>query len=271
MSEPNQAGSSSFPQSVSPWLRLIIYLAAVLTIIWGVVEFFNPVEEVDLTVYVPPKDPTYMPDGGGDIRQVVVLDVNISNSGSASIGEEEKLWKLTLRSNDGETVDLLGEPKTKPSDVEVEVISDSLLMDRQILQIGVFKKDESIDLQLLLVEPQSLDFPLIMAETRVPNLMLRTTSEPLSSVIRDALFVPFWCFIAVLVLIVLGKVFRKQPEERPGQTVTKGIWKHLKEVRLFSTYTLLIAALAAAMVFVVAAFSMALAFSLSAIIGWIYI
>ena len=97
--------------------------------------------------------------------------------------------------------------------------------------------------------------------------MLRTTSEPLSSVIRDALLRPFLFFIAVFISIVLGKVFLKQPEEIPGQVVTKGFWKLLKEAPLFSIYTLF----AAAMVLVVAAFSLALAFSLSAIIGWIYI
>src|SRR5688572_14271782 len=114
MAEPTEGSSRNVLERVNLWLTILIAVATVFGGLWIVIKFFNPIKDLDLTVWIQqeiefslPKEASSLKKlalvyDGKPMEQASLLLVNISNTGNGPIQRVEngvqKPWLLTLRS-----------------------------------------------------------------------------------------------------------------------------------------------------------------------------
>ncbi|MFQ6029276.1 MAG: hypothetical protein ACE5Q6_17510 [Dehalococcoidia bacterium] len=164
----------------------------------------DPFGDVDLTVWLNRDTLTVLP-----VQQLpftTVIEVEISNSGSTSIGKDHRPWRLTLLSNDPaeiSKVGLLGDLQKEPPNILAKEITDSD-QDSLTLVIGLLNPGDSIKLKLkmtrngdaYLFRPGWID-----AQARVPGLSRpRVTGQSPSQLVKN-----WW--MTGSVFLVFGLIF----------------------------------------------------------------
>ena len=222
-----ESTSRSPLERLKPWVAPIS-LGALLTGLWTVVQFFNPIKELDLTVWIQediafslPKEATTLKKlalvyDGQPVEQASLFRVSILNSGKAPIqgvGDgPTKRWLLTLRSTNGVPIEQVGELRRTPSTVEI-VSQPGPTPDSLQLSIGLLNPKDSIDLRIALLGPRAQSrFPLDAEDTtRIPGLRKpEVTTSNVRERIQNAFIAPLWIVAIVLVLAWFGWALHKE-------------------------------------------------------------
>ena len=213
-----ESTSKSRLERVNLWVSLPASLFALLGGLWTVAQFFNPIKELDLTVWIQediafslPKEATTLKKlalvyDGQPVEQASLLRVSILNSGKAPIqgvGDgPTKRWLLTLRSTNGVPIEQVGELTRTPSTVEI-TSQPGPTPDSLHLSIGLLNPKDSIELRVALLEPrEKSQFPLDAEDTtRIPGLRKpEVTTSNVRERIQNAFVGPLWIVAIVLVL-----------------------------------------------------------------------
>jgi hypothetical protein len=209
--------------SFSLWVGIISGVLALVAAIWTPLSFLAASGELDLVVWIREQFVIYPTAStqnlplpfefeGETTRSAVLMTLNISNRGSRFIGDQKELWQLQIVSEPGSKVAFLGEPQVVPRRTTVfqrtTPYSNTVFLD-----IGVLEPGNSIELQLLVVNPPNPRLPRI---TYVPSLsglpQISETSDPLDERVRERVF-PY-LFFALLPILIVTRAFelRSSPE-----------------------------------------------------------
>lgn len=215
---------SNIPQRLSPWIQLFLSIVAFLGVLWTIIQFFNPLKNVDITVLVQKEIPINWSQvvgsstslelvyDGVSINNATIIQINILNTGSVPIGKKGVWEEIILKSDNNARIALLSPPVTLPSNLEFQVNS-KLLTNTLDLQVGLFNPGDSIELNLIVVEPQDINHPTLFAETRISNLSkVITIRGSIEDRLTDAFSGPvavFTLLITLLIFIALFKDFRQ--------------------------------------------------------------
>ena len=238
MSEVTESESRSFPGRVNPWLTLAISVAAVFGILGTVGKFFQPIKELDLTVWIQQEIEFSLPKEASSLKklallydgkpteQASLLRVNISNTGNIPIQRVEegtqKKWLLTLRSTNGVPIEPIGDVQATPSNVEVSSQAGST-PDVLQLAIGLLNPKDSIDIRLALVGPNGPARYPISAEARIPGLGEPVvTKSTVRERIETALVRPLAVVAVVFMIGVFGFMFWQDRKEGWKSFQSKG-------------------------------------------------
>ena len=222
MTEATEDESRSFASRLNPWLTLVITAAAVLGLFWTVARFFNPIKDLDLTVWIQEEIDLGLPKEASSLNKLAlvydgkpmehasVLRVNILNTGNVPIRPEEsgaeKNWCLTLRSTNGAPIEQIGDIVSTPSNVEVSSKPGSA-PDSLTLAIGLLNPKDSLDVKLVLVGPKAQGGYAIDAQARIPGLRNPVVTK---STVRDRIANGFmWPLWTVALILLLGVFFRE--------------------------------------------------------------
>jgi hypothetical protein len=206
------------------WIKngaaVIAAVGGALGVLWGGLMLFSPIGKTDLTVRTKQEIPISLPAGVGplpirlvyqdrDITRASIVQLEILNSGSEAIGDD-KGWKLDLKSNDGTILLPLGTPRLNPENLSFR-IAEGAAPDVVVLDIGLFNPKDTIELEILLLDPK--DRTIISPETRVRGLHQLTAGRyNVQQRLRDAFRIPVFIvvFIALFGLIMYERVMLKR-------------------------------------------------------------
>lgn len=218
MSE-NTEEAFDLPSSISPWIELLLGMVAVVGLLWSVISFFNPLGNVDATVWVQQEIPVAPPAVGSPgslqlfydglpIERATILQVNISNTGAEPIGEKGTWENISITPDDKARIALLSQPTTNPTNLEFQVLTNTLT-DTLTLQFGLLNPRDAIDLQLIVIEPEDVNHPKLIAETRIPKLsQITVTRESVNERLEKAFETPVRYLVfgaCVLLFLVLTR------------------------------------------------------------------
>jgi hypothetical protein len=224
MSNDNEEREPIIPKILLPWIELFVGIVTVLGVLWAIVQFFYPFHNTDMTVWIQKEIPVERPSlvgsaplellyEGTPINRATVLQVNVSNTGSTPIGKKGEWEEIILRPDNNARIALLSQPVIHPSNLEFQVHSNSLT-DTLTLQVGLFNPRDSIELQLIIIDPQDVSHPIITAETRIPNLSEATTTrKSIEDRLSIALSLPVTIFVLLLVVIITFVKFRPKSQK----------------------------------------------------------
>jgi hypothetical protein len=212
---------SSLPEVLNPWLTVALSGSAVLGLIWAVVQFWNPLRPLDVTVVSQDALEFSLPAGvsviqklsltydGRPIGKVSFVPVTVVNSGNQPVqvpkDSSAKEWVLALRSTNNTPIERVGELTREPSYLQAETEAGPTA-DVLHLRLGLLNPAESVSVQLALIGGGN-KYSIVAEEVgpRIPNLRLATTTDSVQSRIRNAFLPPLWVasIIALLVLVTI--------------------------------------------------------------------
>jgi hypothetical protein len=200
------------------WQKALMAVLSLGGLLWGWLMFFNPIGEIDLTVRIAKEIPVTLPSGvnatplqlmfeGSPITHALLVQLEIANSGSVPVGNDQDAWRLNLKKRTGESMVLLPPLTTVPGNLSVTAHQDSALQTVS-LDIGLFNPGDVIVVSLVLIEPDAQSALPVEAETRIPGLSRPiTTRQDIQGRLRDAFILPVW---GILLLFSLGAVIGNQ-------------------------------------------------------------
>lgn len=202
---------------------------ALLGVVWTLLNPFGKIEVTNrIERRVPislPADVAEFPLGlqyaGKDIKRATLVDLEIRNTGSSPVGDNEKPWKLDLRSKDGSMVVAPGPPCPTPSNVKVDVVPGPS-KDILTLEIGVLDKGDTIRIAILLIDSTTDDRRPVEAATRerMTGLKVVNTTQDIRERLRDSMVLPIWLGFFGIFLTVFGReqYQKHQRNEQSGKT-----------------------------------------------------
>jgi hypothetical protein len=194
----------ALPKVLLPWIQVATGVLALGAALWAVVQFFNPVRALDLTVLVKsvvpieiPEEPEAVPLSlhfdGKPIRSATLIDCQIRNSGSKPIGAESQHWVLKLEGDEGTRAVAVGALSTDPNGLTVRLLDESEV-DRSVsLEFGLLNPGDTVSIQLAIINRPKLGSRLLSASTRIPGLSepvvtRRETHERIQDALEDPIF-----------------------------------------------------------------------------------
>jgi hypothetical protein len=212
-----ESSTTNIPEKVNPWLNLIAGLALVISIVWGLITFFDPIgKNADVSVWVKQEIPVQLPDtvhasplalvyNNNVINKATVLEVVLVNSGKTTIGENGKYSTFFLECDPNAEMVLLSSASVPPLDYTIK--SDTVANKLKI-EVALFNPSESITMQLAILNPNDVNQPNIKAyispNNRIPNLSepFVTRQEPIKERVTKAYLSPLlyiiWAGLVIL-------------------------------------------------------------------------
>jgi hypothetical protein len=212
---------SRFPEVLNPWLTAVLSGSAVLGLLWVIVQFWNPLRPVDVTVVSQDALEFSLPAGasviqklaltydGRPIGKVSLIPVTVVNSGNQPIQAQKdsssKEWILALRSTNKIPIERVGELTREPRYVQAET-EPGPTADVLHLRVTLLNPGESVSMQLGLIGGGN-KFSILAEEIgpRIPNLRLATTTGSVRNRIQNAFLPPLWV-VSVIALLVLASI-----------------------------------------------------------------
>jgi hypothetical protein len=199
-------------------MAVILTVAAVLGVIWTVVQFWNPIKERDVTVvfeehrdFSLPKEASSlnkltMTYDGHAVPHVSLVRLSVVNSGNLPVEPPEGLneWILALRSRQKLPLEVVGDPVSTPG-VSVAIQKPPDQPEVVHLKLGMLKTRESVTLQLAMIggKGEGSGIEVEEAGKRIGDLRLAKASTSVRHRIMNA-FLPPALVLSVLVLVALG-------------------------------------------------------------------
>ncbi len=232
--------TSNILSKLNPWLQFTIYTITIIGLGWGVVKFFIPIGETDLSLWIEEEVPIELPSEVNDmplklmynnnlIRQATFVKIKVINTGSKSIGSNHQMEQITLKTIDSSRIVLVAQPNSEPSNIEVHVDPGSP-EGSLILYVGLLNPRDVINLSLMIINPHYPKHPEIAAETRIPNLYKptvthETVTDRVSASFRWPLLIICWIITTIL---LVKPVMKSNP--------TNTLWK--KTMLILQIFTL---------------------------------
>jgi hypothetical protein len=206
----------TMPSRLDPWLKLILSAAGVVGVLWGALMLFNPIGATDLNVQLASETSITLPSDIGavplrltyrdqTITSALIVRAVIVNSSRNAIGSDDRKWVLSLRSPGGAVVPL-GEPKPTPRDVHAR-FGQPTSPDTVPLEIGLLKRGESIDVNVVILNPTKASLP-IEAATREKDVFPVTTRRNVTGRLRDAFAWPIFAVVTLCLLWIFIRLNR---------------------------------------------------------------
>jgi hypothetical protein len=226
MAKPTEDSSRNILERVNLWLAIPIAVATIFGGLWIVIKFFNPIKELDLTVWIQQEIEFSLPKEASSLKKLALvydgrpmeraslLLVSISNTGNVPIQRVEngiqKPWLLTLRSTNKVPIEQIGDATATPSNVEVSSQPGST-PDTLQLAIGLLNPQDAIEVRLALLGPKGQARYPVDAEARIAGLRKpEVTKLTVRERIRDAFLAPLW--VIAIAVVIGGAIWEEYRE-----------------------------------------------------------
>jgi hypothetical protein len=214
----HESKASKLPQLLSSWHGVVVAVFGILGALWAVLEFFNPIKNLDMTVVIEESAQFSLPDqasslqklalmyDGRIIPRVTLIRLAIVNTGNLPIEPPKdspaRDWILTLRSTSGAPLERVSEPVATPDFLKVTV-EPGPTPDAIQLRLGVLNRKESIAMQVALIGGDANTPVWLKAETpepRIPGLNVAVAKDGVRSRIANGFIAPVWA-MALITLV----------------------------------------------------------------------
>ena len=214
-------------QGATFWIGLVSSLLGLSVAFVWLKEFVAP-REFELVVWIKEAVPLYPSDATGDlslpfqvdtlvVESASVLNIQVKNFGSNSIGNQLETWSLELISLDGASLILLGKPSA--SVPLVLKYPEGVTSASLPVTVGLFEPGAQVEFRLLLLNDPNPGRPRLDAEWSLKGLSgpLTTWSAP-----NERMALQFFPGMFIAWAIILGIVWYFDYKRNPRIIETKG-------------------------------------------------
>jgi hypothetical protein len=216
---------------------------AAFAVIAAIFSFVLGTPDLMLTVWSRETSPVYpsqstgglelpLEIGGQAIHTADIVSMQISNSGKGAIGSANATWTLSLTSQEGSQLRVIGPPSSTPSNGLIA--GTSVTQNKADLNLRFFQPRATVALRLLVLNAKA---PKVRAALTLTGIPLDETFLSPEERRRDRLAVPF-LFLFLIVLIVAA-FFERRSKDRKKEP-KPSIWAYMVWIPMGSViFTLL--------------------------------
>ncbi len=202
--------------SASDWSKPLLVLVSVLTLFWGSVLFVVGKNELHLVVWVESQALLYPAEETGgrslpltfestEVGSVAYLKVQISNYGSAMIGDEASLWVLELEAENAQQLAMVGELVREPEILVARALPSSGSNVIR-LELGALQAGARLNLEIMALNITGNALVRLVARPSLPGLPHEIAEVAPSIRVSERLGWPiFGSFLFVFALAGLAK------------------------------------------------------------------